>query len=754
MKRKSGITSTTTTTTASGGGLAAPTALDGGAPLVATVPPQASAAPSTTLPLPDAPVDVANATATVPPPPQAAPAKKRRVTQPVGNLTNAQKRMLCVKFAQVKMTQQELCVWAKDEFGLLNLPHQSTISKILARAGELTTMPSKDLSARRKGLVTHPELDTALCNWVLYARQNNMKLSGDMIKDKARQLAAQFGLSSTMTFSNGWLGGFKKRHNIRLGGATTATNTNSGGVSMAANSAAAGMLGTTAAPQMLAAVSEAAFASESASAAFGGSLNPAVVALAASASPSIPFAIRELQECAKLYHASDIFTMSETGLFFSLSPEKPPASSSSSSGSRKTTTSSSSMSTKKRLTIAFAANADGTERLEPFFIGSSKLPARLLQGGLDGEEPTVQFQYRDNKKAWMTPVLFQEWVGLLDTKLRDNQRNILLLIAHAPSHIRIGLELTNIRLEMLPPSTTSQYQPFEAGIFDAFKRRYRRHHLHHALDKFEAGLQDDIFEVELVQAMRWVRECWFSVGNGILKHYWDMTEVTSAPKPTPQACHAIEDAELTVENEICDAVSALPIVRPMTIEEFLSPGEENAALHCLGTDESDFIHSVGDNSEPLGFDTEKLANELRLLDSAVGVGGAGSSDAVMLSAASTVGHFGSRTSNERLLECFKVLLPELDRLRFDEHTKNSIRQAFRKLKEKESEHAADAKQRQAVRKAMMTGQMHHHLPFAAAAATTTAAVAAVETSVAMPPAPVAVQLPAPHKPDDAENTVV
>ncbi|RLN97430.1 hypothetical protein BBJ28_00024508, partial [Nothophytophthora sp. Chile5] len=103
----------------------------------------------------------------------AAPKKKRR-SQPMGNLTNAQKRRLCVKFAQVKMTQQELCQWAKREFQLQNLPHQSTISKILARAGELTSMAPRDLSARRKGFVTHPDLDTALCNWVLCARANGL----------------------------------------------------------------------------------------------------------------------------------------------------------------------------------------------------------------------------------------------------------------------------------------------------------------------------------------------------------------------------------------------------------------------------------------------------------------------------------------------------------------------------------------------------------------------------------------------------
>lgn len=48
-------------------------------------------------------------------------------------------------------------------------------------------------------------------------------------------------------------------------------------------------------------------------------------------------------------------------------------------------------------------------------------------------------------------------------------------------------------------------------------------------------------------------------------------------------------------------------------------------------------------------------------------------------------------SNEQLIECFKVLLPELDRLRFDDHTKKSIRATFRKLKEAAEQQALDRK---------------------------------------------------------------
>uniref|UniRef100_K3X4T0 HTH CENPB-type domain-containing protein n=1 Tax=Globisporangium ultimum (strain ATCC 200006 / CBS 805.95 / DAOM BR144) TaxID=431595 RepID=K3X4T0_GLOUD len=544
-----------------------------------------------------------------PPPPPAA--KKKRVTQPVGNLTNAQKRLLCVKFSQVKMTQQELCVWAKEEFGLVNLPHQSTISKILARTSELTSMTSKDLSARRKGLVTCPELDTALCNWVLYARQNNKKLSGDMIKEKARQLAVTLGLGSKMTFSNGWLGGFKKRHNIRLGGGAAtavphpqhnASSPHSLVATLPTSTTAIGLGGVAAIRGSLPnpgdatafdAASVDQFAAMSATLA---STSPTAAAIAAAA--AISNSVRELQEICKMYHPTDIFTMSETGLYYALSPEKP---ASGGRGARQAATAKNYE--KERLTIALAANAEGSERLEPFFIGTTKLPKEVLQTGgglggnagvgggasagslllLDGDEPSVPFQYQDNPKAWMTPVLFQEWIGSFDTKLRDTQRTILLLIPQAPSHICIGLELTNIRVEMLPPppSTTSSalatlqspYQPFESGIFAAFKRRYRRHHMHHALDRFEAGVGGDLYKLDLVQAMRWVRDCWMHmVPASLLKHFWDRTELITPPvpaaKPSPQTFHAMEELELRMESDICDTVAALQVARPMTSTSF------------------------------------------------------------------------------------------------------------------------------------------------------------------------------------------
>ena len=56
---------------------------------------------------------------------------------------------------------------------------------------------------------------------------------------------------------------------------------------------------------------------------------------------------------------------------------------------------------------------------------------------------------------------------------------------NAPLHILAHLLLTNIRVQALPPNTTSKVQSMDARIISAFKRHYRRFHLQNALDRDE-----------------------------------------------------------------------------------------------------------------------------------------------------------------------------------------------------------------------------------------------------------------------------
>ena len=78
---------------------------------------------------------------------------------------------------------------------------------------------------------------------------------------------------------------------------------------------------------------------------------------------------------------------------------------------------------KSRLTYAFTMNADGSERLPPFVIGKSA--KSLVFQKKSGKQ--LGFYYRNNAKAWMTTVLYQEWICNWDNDLRKAKCHILLL---------------------------------------------------------------------------------------------------------------------------------------------------------------------------------------------------------------------------------------------------------------------------------------------------------------------------------------
>jgi hypothetical protein len=45
--------------------------------------------------------------------------------------------------------------------------------------------------------------------------------------------------------------------------------------------------------------------------------------------------------------------------------------------------------------------------------------------------------YRNNKKAWMTSAIFEDWITRFDKKMRQQNRHVLLFLDNAPSHPQI-----------------------------------------------------------------------------------------------------------------------------------------------------------------------------------------------------------------------------------------------------------------------------------------------------------------------------
>ena len=177
-----------------------------------------------------------------------------------------------------------------------------------------------------------------------------------------------------------------------------------------------------------------------------------------------------LKEKIKKYDLNDVFNFDETALFYRLEPDKTLASRRV-QGKKKN---------KERITIGLCTNATGKTKLKPIVIGRYEKPRDFSKINIKN----YGIIYKYNLKAWMTGIIFREWLLSLDEKMKKENRNILMIIDNASSHNINRLELKNIEVLFLPPNTTSRIQPMDSGIIKSVKTHYKRF-LRYMINEFE-----------------------------------------------------------------------------------------------------------------------------------------------------------------------------------------------------------------------------------------------------------------------------
>ncbi|KAH1266212.1 ARS-binding protein 1 [Glycine max] len=151
---------------------------------------------------------------------------------------------------------------------------------------------------------------------------------------------------------------------------------------------------------------------------------------------------------------------------------------------------------KKRLTVVICCNEDGFEKIPLWIIGKYAKPRCFKNVNMNN----LDYQYRANKKAWMTSVLFDEYVRSFDQMMHG--RRVLLVVDNCPAHQRNIEGLRNVELFFLPPNMTSKIQPCDAGIIRAFKMHYRK-----ILKGYEVG-QSDPGKINVLDAINLAIPAW------------------------------------------------------------------------------------------------------------------------------------------------------------------------------------------------------------------------------------------------------
>jgi hypothetical protein len=213
---------------------------------------------------------------------------------------------------------------------------------------------------------------------------------------------------------------------------------------------------------------------------------------------------------------------------------------------------------KKRITYALTTNADGSEKLPPFIIGKAKSPHAFNKK----TSTQLGFLYRNNAKAWMTTVLYCEWLRNVDKDMRKAGRQILLLQDNFSGHVPPS-DLTNIRVENFSPNLTAHVQPMDAGIIRCFKAHYRRFFMQRALDRYDSDIPPAmIYDINQLEAMHIADLAWREVSAQTVANCW----IKSGILPTSVTVAAIlaeleDEAEIGLEN-VLNQLETLGALQP------------------------------------------------------------------------------------------------------------------------------------------------------------------------------------------------
>ncbi|XP_040194034.1 tigger transposable element-derived protein 1-like [Rana temporaria] len=284
---------------------------------------------------------------------------------------------------------------------------------------------------------------------------------------------------------------------------------------------------------------------------------------------------------------------------------------------------------KDRITLLLGGNASGTLKLKPLLIYRWENP-RALKNYVKTRLPV---HWRANKKAWVTAALFEDWfdtcfVPEVKAYCKDNNIpfHILLLVDNAPGHPRTLDELNpNIRVQFLPPNTTSLLQPMDQCVIAAFKLNYLKRTFIKciaAIDKEEGDGKEVLSKFwksyNILDCIKTIRDAWNDIKETTMKRAWK--------KLCPQLVddsEGCEDHVATVTENIVDMARQLELeVEPEDVAELLASHTESLSNEDLLELEEEREEDVQDGVEiidhqPEGLTTKILFEAFRHLDSAM-----------------------------------------------------------------------------------------------------------------------------------------
>lgn len=306
--------------------------------------------------------------------------------------------------------------WFFEEYGI-QLPF-STISNILSsKFDHLDQLGASHNDAKRCRPPRYPDLETALTECIGRMKAAGMDLTGAVLLKTAHNLwpnIPAYEGQPVPSLSGGWVEKFKTRHNIKLRSAKP----------------------------------------------------KGPVKDSNDQEPSPEEIFDSIRSEASNYSREDIFTMSETELYWRLPPN---------STALRELSSLPRQESGERVTVALAVNSSGTQKVVPWIVGHYTQPKAFCAPGNDIK--SLQIAYSSNNIAWMTGAEWQNWLKWFDGLM---DRPVLLIVTPHRAHeiaytmLTDTYKLQNTKVMFLPSNASPLSQPMEMGLVQNFKALYRQ----------------------------------------------------------------------------------------------------------------------------------------------------------------------------------------------------------------------------------------------------------------------------------------
>lgn len=375
-----------------------------------------------------------------------------------------------------KWTQLELAKWAYDTFQLQKIPSQGTISRLLARKSTYMNCKEHEKDANRLRTPNNILVRRILQEWISQSLWNGIPITSPIIQGTAQsvwhRIPAEFR-EGNGSFSYKWIANFLAKMDVNVS-----------------------------------------------------ALDEEL--------PKTPrvwtFEQRStLKELFSKVPPQDLYTLDETFIAYNLPLDYAQYEASK---------------IQRRIevaTVMLCSNLDGSDKMKPVVVGRYNSyrsfknyfpdePLDPVSQSMLGQKMAAKFNitYHSNRKSWLTSNLFHNWLAQWDKRLGADDRKIWIILDDSCSHRIVNMHLTHINL--IYTSANSRFLPFNWGVLDEFKTRYRIQQ-YQALIELQKRLESQLKTKEILisfeqsqltmsNAFKFINRAWAEIPVDTIKANW------------------------------------------------------------------------------------------------------------------------------------------------------------------------------------------------------------------------------------------